>query len=135
MGLVFSTEQGIKAGSVLSDPLWTSSSIKHREGEPSHSVPMGWTRYYEASDQHTVGAEKKEKKQLPQRYLLLALLKSPSLWLEVTRHRTRLLGRETMTGGCIHELWGEQSCLSLQPFILLPSACPRSVPTALALPE
>lgn len=44
-----------------SSPLWTSSSIKHGEEEPSYtSVPMGWTRYYEASDQHTVGTKKKK---------------------------------------------------------------------------
>lgn len=67
---------------------------------------MGWTRYYEASDQHTVGAIKK-KNQLPQRYLLPALLSGPSLWLEVTRHRTRFLGRETMNGGDASMSYGE----------------------------
>lgn len=110
--------------------LWTSSSIKHGEEEPSYtSVPMGWTRYYEASDQHTVGAIKK-KTQLLQRYLLPALLSGPSLWLEVTRHRTRFLGRETKNGGDASMSYGEDraACVSshlsscYQPVL---GACPQ----------
>lgn len=95
---------------------------------------MGWTRYYEASDQHTVGTKKKKPAAAE-----VSITSSPERPLSLAggdKTQDKVLGKgDHDWGGCSHELWGGQSCLSLQPFILLLSACPRSVPTALALPE
>lgn len=59
----------------------------------SHSIPIGWTLDYEASDWCT------RKEQLQPRYLLPAFPEQPLSLAGGDKTWKRLLGREAMTGG------------------------------------
>lgn len=102
----------IKAGSVLSvlssevSPAMDLFLYKTRgRGTILHQCPYGLDTVLRSKC--PAHSRRNKKNQLPQRYLLPALLSGPSLWLEVTRHRTRFLGRETMNGGDASMSYGE----------------------------